>query len=126
MKSIVCTTLGEPSLLEVKEVTLPSLGEDDVLVKVQAAGVNFPDALLVQGKYQIVIDPPFTPGNEVCGLIEDVGSNVNIPVGTKVIGLPPVGGFAEYVAVNKNLIIPVNDDFFTLFVKNPILIQCLG
>ena len=59
MKSIVCTTLGEPNLLEVKEVPLPSLGDDDVLVKVQAAGVNFPDALLVQGKYQIVIDPPF-------------------------------------------------------------------
>jgi len=114
LKSIVCTTLGEPNLLEVKEVSLPSLGDDDVLVKVQAAGVNFPDALLVQGKYQIVIDPPFTPGNEVCGLIEDVGSNVNIPVGTKVIGLPPVGGFSEYVAVNKNLIIPVNDDFDSL------------
>ena len=63
MKSIVCTTLGDPSLLEIKEVSPPSLGDDEVLVKVQAAGVTFPDALLVQGKYQIVIDPPFTPGN---------------------------------------------------------------
>jgi NADPH:quinone reductase-like Zn-dependent oxidoreductase len=109
VKSIVCTTLGEPSLLEVKEVSMPSLSDDDVLVKVQTAGVNFPDALLVQGKYQIVIDPPFTPGNEVCGLIEDTGSNVDIPIGTKVIGLPPVGGFAEYVAVNKNLVIPASE-----------------
>ena len=114
MKSIVCTTLGDPSLLEIKEVSPPSLGDDEVLVKVQAAGVNFPDALLVQGKYQIVIDPPFTPGNEVCGLIDDIGSIVNIPIGTKVIGLPPVGGFAEFVAINKNLVIPVNKDFDSL------------
>ncbi len=114
MKSIVCTKLGDPNLLEIQELNLPNLNEDEVLVKVEVSGVNFPDALLVQGKYQIVLDPPFTPGNEICGIVENKGSNVNIPIGTKVIGLPPVGGFSEYVAINKNLVIPVNNDFDSL------------
>ena len=114
MKAIVCTKLGEPNLLEIKELSKPSIADDEVLIKVEAAGVNFPDALLVQGKYQIVLDPPFTPGNEVCGTIEDKGKDVELPVGSKVIGLPPVGGFAEFVSLNKNLVIPVNDDFDSL------------
>jgi NADPH2:quinone reductase len=114
MKALLCTELGDPELLNVSEVDIPNLGDDEVLVKVEAAGVNFPDALLVQGKYQIIIDPPFIPGNEICGVVESAGSNVSIPTGTKVIGLPPIGGFAEYVSINKNLIIPVNSDFDVL------------
>lgn len=114
MKALLCTELGDPELLNVSEVDIPNLGDDEVFVKVEAAGVNFPDALLVQGKYQIVIDPPFIPGNEICGVVESAGSNVSIPTGTKVIGLPPIGGFAEYVSINKNLIIPVNSDFDVL------------
>ena len=114
MKALLCTELGDPELLNVSEVDIPNLGDDEVFVKVEAAGVNFPDALLVQGKYQIVIDPPFIPGNEICGVVESAGSNVSIPTGTKVIGLPPIGGFAEYVSINKNLIIPVDSDFDVL------------
>lgn len=114
MKAVVCTKLGEPNLLEIKEADKPTVGKDEVLIKVEVAGVNFPDALLVQGKYQIVIDPPFIPGNEVCGIVEDKGENVNIPVGTKVIGIPPIGGFAEFVAINKNLVIPVSENFSSL------------
>ena len=114
MKAVVCTKLGEPNLLEIQEIDKPKVGENEVLIKVEVAGVNFPDALLVQGKYQIVMDPPFTPGNEVCGYVEDKGGKVNIPLGTKVIGIPPIGGFAEYVAVNKNLVIPVKDNFDSL------------
>jgi len=114
MKAVVCTKLDEPNLLEIKEVDKPTIGKDEVLIKVEVAGVNFPDALLVQGKYQIVIDPPFIPGNEVCGIVEDKSENVNIPVGTKVIGIPPIGGFAEFVAINKNLVIPVSENFSSL------------
>ena len=114
MKAIVCTELGEPKLLEIKEYNKPSISENEVLIKVEAAGVNFPDALLVQGKYQIVMEPPFIPGNEVCGYIEEIGENVKLPVGTKAIGIPPIGGFAEYVSINKNLVIPVNKEFDTL------------
>jgi len=114
MKAVVCTKLGKPNLLEIKDIDMPTISKDEVLIKVEVAGVNFPDALLVQGKYQIVIDPPFIQGNEVCGIIEEKGENVDIPVGTKVIGIPPIGGFAEFVTINKNLIIPVSMNFDSL------------
>jgi len=114
MKAVICSKLGAPNLLKITEVDIPNIGKDEVLVKVEVAGVNFPDALRVQGKYQIVLDPPFTPGNEVCGIIEDKGENVHIPVGTKVIGIPPIGGFAEYVAINEKLVLPVSENFSSL------------
>ena len=60
MKAVVCTKLGEPNLLEIKEVDKPTINKDEVLIKVEVAGVNFPDALLVQGKYQIVIAVSYT------------------------------------------------------------------
>ena len=109
MKAVVCTKIGDPNLLEIKEIEKPKPNKNEVLIDVQAAGVNFPDALMVQGKYQIVMDPPFTPGNEVCGYIEDSGDDVDIENGTKVIALPPIGGFSEYVCVDKNLVIPVSE-----------------
>ena len=108
MKAVVCTKIGDPDLLEIKDIEIPKPSKNEVLIKVEAAGVNFPDALMVQGKYQIVMDPPFTPGNEVCGYVEETGKDVDIKIGTKVIALPPIGGFSEYVSVDKNLVIPVS------------------
>ncbi|MDA9037087.1 NADPH:quinone oxidoreductase family protein [Acidimicrobiia bacterium] len=114
MKSVVCTKLGEPKLLEINEVDKPIPLDDEVLIKVEAAGVNYPDALLVQGKYQIVVEPPFTPGNEVCGYVDQVGKNVDLKKGTKVIGLPEIGGFSEFVCINKKLVIPISDNINSL------------
>ena len=114
MKSVVCTKLGEPKLLEIKEVDKPIPLDDEVLIKVEAAGVNYPDALLVQGKYQIVVEPPFTPGNEVCGYVEQVGKDVDLKKGMKVIGLPEIGGFSEFVCINKKLVIPISDNINSL------------
>ena len=114
MKSVVCTKLGDPKLLEIKEVGIPNPHDNEVLIKVDAAGVNYPDALLVQGKYQVVVEPPFTPGNEVCGYVEQVGKNVDLKKGMKVIGLPEIGGFSEYVCINKNLVIPISDNINSL------------
>ncbi|MDA8667407.1 NADPH:quinone oxidoreductase family protein [Candidatus Actinomarina sp.] len=114
MKSVVCTKLGKPKLLEIKEVDKPIPLDDEVLIKVEAAGVNYPDALLVQGKYQIVVEPPFTPGNEVCGYVDQVGKNVDLKKGTKVIGLPEIGGFSEFVCINKKLVIPISDNINSL------------
>ena len=114
MKSVVCTKLGEPKLLEIKEVDIPNPLDDEVLIKVDVAGVNYPDALLVQGKYQVVVEPPFTPGNEVCGYIEQVGKDVDLKKGMKVIGLPEIGGFSEYVCINKKLVIPISNNINSL------------
>ena len=114
MKSVICTELGNPELLQIKDTEKPTPLKDEVLVKVEAAGVNYPDALLVQGKYQVVVNPPFTPGNEICGYIEEVGSNVDFKKGMKVIGLPEIGGFSEYVCLNKNLVIPISDNISSI------------
>ena len=66
MKAVVCTELGPPEKLEIQEIELGEINDDQILVTVEAAGINFPDALLVQGKYQVLLDPPFIPGNEIC------------------------------------------------------------
>ena len=111
MKAIVCTELGSPEKLEIQEIELPKINDDQVLIQVQAAGVNFPDALLVQGKYQVVQDPPFIPGNEIAGIIKEVGNNVGFKIGSKVIGLPELGGFAEEIILDKTSVIPIDSDF---------------
>ena len=100
MRAVVCTELGSPDKLGIQEIYLPEINDDQVLIDVEAAGVNFPDALLVQGKHQVVIDPPFIPGNEIAGIVKKAGENVDTDVGTKVIGLPDIGGFAEEI-INK-------------------------
>ena len=111
MKAVVCTELGEPSKLKVQEIDLGDIGDNQLLISVEAAGVNFPDALLVQGKYQIVIDPPFIPGNEIAGIVKEVGNNVSTKVGTKIIGLPEIGAFAEEIILDSNAVIPIDNDF---------------
>jgi len=111
LKAVVCTELGSPEKLEIQELELPKITKDQVLVNVEAAGINFPDALLVQGKYQILLDPPFIPGNEIAGIIKEVGDNVNLEIGTKIIGLPEKGGYAEEIILHKSAIIPINIDF---------------
>lgn len=111
MKAVVCTQLGPPDKLEIQEIDLAEINDNQVLIDVEAAGINFPDALLVQGKYQLVLDPPFIPGNEIAGIVKKVGKNVNIKVGTKVIGLPDIGGFAEEIILEKNSVIPIDNNF---------------
>ena len=65
MKAIVCNNFGSIRDIQYKEVDEPSLGEDNLLIKVNSVGVNFPDGLLVQGKYQLKPETPFIPGMAV-------------------------------------------------------------
>ncbi|WP_274564525.1 NADPH:quinone oxidoreductase family protein [Streptomyces spiramyceticus] len=94
---------GEPSeVMRLDEVEKPTPGEGQLLLKVLAANINFPDALLCRGQYQIRPPLPFTPGVEICGETED---------GRRVIANPalPHGGFAEYVAVDAATVLPAPD-----------------
>jgi NADPH2:quinone reductase len=101
MRRVVCREIGPPERLEVEEVEVPLPRPDKVVVAVQAAGVNFVDALLVAGKYQIKIPPPFTPGSEVAGEISACGDEITEwSVGDRVVASTAVGGFAEYVEVD--------------------------
>src|SRR5512141_1881339 len=100
MRAVVCDRLGEPSVLQIKDVPIPEIGPSDVLIKVGAASVNFPDVLMLTAGYQHKPQLPFIPGMEGAGTISAVGAEVkNWHAGDKVIfGVRP-GAFAEYVRV---------------------------
>lgn len=108
MKALLCQNFGNPSSLSLKEVATPIIGENQVLINIKACGVNFPDNLIIQGKYQFKPELPFAPGGEVSGIINAVGSKVShLKIGERVIALCGWGGFAEQVAVDANRVFPI-------------------
>lgn len=107
MKAILCKSYGPPSNLVYEEVPSPTVGADDVLIQVKACGVNFPDVLIIQGKYQFKPPLPFSPGSDVAGIVKEIGSNVtNHKVGDEVFALIPHGGFAEEAVAPANSVFP--------------------
>ena len=76
MKALLCKSHGLPDSLVLTEQPSPSPGPGDVVIQVRACGVNFPDVLIIQNKYQFKPDLPFAPGGEVSGIIEKVGEKV--------------------------------------------------
>ncbi len=108
MKAIVCSELGPPSRLSVQEIANPEPDAGEVVVDVAAAGLNFPDTLIIEGKYQFKPDLPFTPGGEAAGVISSVGEGVaHLSVGQRVIALSTYGAFAEKWAVPATGVIPI-------------------
>lgn len=109
MKAVVCREHGMPEKLElVEDWPEPEVGEHDVLVRVRAAGLNFPDVLIIQGKYQFQPELPFIPGNECSGEIEAVGAAVTrFKVGDKVISAAGTGAFCERIVANENAVFPM-------------------
>jgi NADPH2:quinone reductase len=100
VRAVICDRLGDPSVLQIKDVPIPEIGPADVLIKVGAASVNFPDVLMLTADYQHKPELPFIPGMEGAGTISTVGADVkNWKAGDRVIfGVRP-GAFAEYVKV---------------------------
>ena len=100
MKAIVCSKFGLPNTLKFIELKSPSPKEGEILISVKACSVNFPDTLIIQGKYQFRPEFPFSPGSDVAGVVEKVGENVShFKVGDEVVGFIPFGGFAEKAIV---------------------------
>jgi len=99
MRRILCSSYGPPADLTVVEEPDPVAGPGQVVVAVEAAGVNFADALTVAGKYQIKIPTPFTPGMEMAGTIVALGDGVtDWAVGDRVLAMT-FGAYASHVAV---------------------------
>lgn len=98
MKAVVCEAWGTPDTLQVKDMALPAPGPGQVRVRVHAAAVNFPDALMIAGKYQFRPEFPFSPGSEFSGTVSAVGDGVStVAIGDKVVGSASHGAYAEEV-----------------------------
>jgi NADPH:quinone reductase len=108
MKAILCKAFGGPETLALEELELPSPSQKEVLIDVYACGANFPDALIIQNKYQFKPNLPFSPGGEIAGIVKSVGEKVtNFKVGDKVLALSIWGGFAEQVLVDSARVFPM-------------------
>jgi NADPH:quinone reductase len=111
MKAIVCETWGPPSSLQLRDLPSPIPGPKQVLVRTRVAAVNFPDALIVAGKYQFKPEFPFSPGGELSGEIIAVGNEVKrLAIGDKVVGITPYGAYAQEVLVDAAHIVPLPHD----------------
>ncbi|MDU8928141.1 NADPH:quinone oxidoreductase family protein [Alisedimentitalea sp. MJ-SS2] len=103
MKAIVCKEYGPLEDLVIEDVPAPEPRKGQIAIKVEAAGVNYPDGLLVQGLYQMKPPTPFTPGMEVAGTVAAVGEGVSgFAVGDRVAGKGGLGGYAELIAMPAN------------------------
>ncbi len=108
MKALLCTQFGPPDLLEVAEVTSPVAGPGEVVVSVKAAGVNFPDVLIIENKYQFKPTLPFSPGSELAGVVKEVGPGVTgLEAGDHVMAFTIHGAFAEEVKLEAARVLPV-------------------
>ena len=110
MRALTCKAWGPVSDLVIEDHDDPVADADEVVIDVRAAGINFPDILVIAGQYQDKIPPPFIPGNEASGIVSAVGANVSrYKVGDKVIIAPRGGAFAEKCKVHQNAVMPLPD-----------------
>jgi NADPH:quinone reductase len=110
MKAVVATRWGEPSDLLYLDVPDPEPGPGQVLVETRAAGCNFPDILMVQGKYQVKPPHPFSPGHEIAGVVRAVGPGVTrVRAGQRVIANLEWGGYAERAVTSAERVHPIPD-----------------
>ncbi|HJV73772.1 MAG TPA: NADPH:quinone oxidoreductase family protein [Noviherbaspirillum sp.] len=108
MKAILCKSWGLPDTLVVEELPDVVPGPGEVAIDVQAAGVNFPDVLIIQNKYQFKPELPFTPGSELAGVIRAVGEGVtHLKTGDKVLAFVSQGAFAQQIAVPAKMVMPM-------------------
>ena len=111
MRAVLCQQWGPPDQLIVGEVVPREPKAGEVRIRIKAAGVNFPDALIVQGKYQLQPPFPFTPGAEVAGDVISVGAGVkHFCAGDRVAAFCGIGGFAEEVVASACVVMPLPAD----------------
>src|SRR6516162_4850483 len=108
MKALLCREYGPIDRLTVEEIPSPKAGPEQVVVEVKTSSLNFPDALLVQGLYQVKPPLPFSPGMELAGIVKEVGTGVaGLKTGDRVIAFPGRGGFAQECLVSAKSVSPL-------------------
>lgn len=116
MKAVLCKAWGPPESLVIEDVQAPACGPGKVRIRVQAVGINFPDCLMIEGKYQFKPEFPFSPGGELSGTITEVGDGVtDVKVGDRVSAGGGHGGLAEEIVVDARTVrtVPENMDMVT-------------
>lgn len=109
MRAVVCPEYGTPDVLRIEKRPVPAPGRGQARVRVRAAAVNFPDVLLIGGKYQIAVPPPFVPGSEFAGEIVELGPGCAGAVGDRVSGTGLYGAFADQVLALAADLTPIPD-----------------
>ncbi|GFM80573.1 NADPH:quinone oxidoreductase [Pseudomonas cichorii] len=108
MKALLCKAFGPADTLVLENVASPVIKKNEILLDVKAAGVNFPDTLIIEGKYQFKPPFPFSPGGEAAGIISQVGEKItHLKPGDRVMALTGWGSFAEQVAVAGYNVLPI-------------------
>jgi NADPH:quinone reductase len=110
-RAVVCRELGGPEVLRVEELDAPDLKQGEARIRLRSCGVNFPDLLMVAGKYQTKPDLPFVPGFESAGDVIEVAPGAKVKVGDRVIYKRKTGGFAEQAVAGPAELTPVPDHF---------------
>ena len=107
MKAQILTEETGPSGLTLTDVDDPTPADGQLVVDIKSCGVCFPDLLMSQGKYQLRVPTPFTPGTEVAGVVASAPEGSAYSVGDRVLVMSVVGGFAEKVAVSAEQLLPI-------------------
>jgi len=116
VKAVVCRQYGPPESLTLEALPSPAPGPGEVVVRVKAASLNFPDVLIIQDKYQLKPPLPFSPGSELAGVVKEVGAGVEgVKRGDSVLAVIGYGAFAEEVKVEAGRLVPIPEgmDFVT-------------
>ena len=110
MKAMLSKEVGGPETLVLEELDAPSPGKKQVRIRVHAAGVNFPDTLIIRDMYQMKPPRPFAPGGEIAGVIDAIGEGVEgFAEGDRVLGMCGFGGFATHVVIDAMKVIKIPD-----------------
>jgi len=108
MRAILCKEFGPAEKLVIEDIESPAVKGSGVKIRVKAAGLNFPDTLIIEGKYQLKPTMPFSPGGEMAGEVLEVGDKVTrFKPGDRVMGLTGYGAFAEEIVVPEAQLIPI-------------------
>ena len=116
MRAVICSKFGPPESLSVQHIADLTPENGEVRIAVEACGVNFPDTLIIENKYQFKAELPFSPGGEVTGIIDALGAGVtDFRVGDPVMAMSLSGGFAEQIVINSKALLrrPSNMDKIT-------------
>lgn len=110
MKAMLSVEVGGPETLVLDEMPTPVPGKGQVRIRVHAAGLNFPDTLVIRDLYQVKPPRPFAPGGEIAGEVEALGSGVtSLAIGDRVLALTGFGGFASHVIADTSRVIKIPD-----------------